>query len=123
MTDMIMTMESWEKDLKTYYEAGGATVSEDDKVIIAIKMLPMSVDRSSLAALRACRTYESVKQEVREMKTLFGEAMGETPGAHIMDEHPSTRDQHGEIEDDDDELEDELHANIAELDPSCHDSI
>ena len=69
MTDMIMTMESWEKDLKTYYEAGGATVSEDDKVIIAIKMLPMNIERSSLAALRACRTYEFVKQEVMEINT------------------------------------------------------
>ena len=116
LTEVADALEQWDRLRDDYVEIGGHDVPEDEKITIALKVLPRATPSSMLLALRKEKTYEDFKAALAEEIQFLDDHGGLASGnAHaVMPEHEEQRFVQGEDYDDGDEDGDGLSVLTAE---------
>ena len=91
LADVMMTIDTWESQLREYYECAGDMIPDKTKIVIAMTMPPQVAPASLRRALRGISDFDTFKHELRgEIK--FLEDLGGLPGggANMLHDERST---------------------------------
>ena len=87
--DVMMNLETWDRDVRTYYECGGTILADDEIKLIAMKSMPPTTPPDMLLALNKSLTYESLKADIREQVEFLGAMSGASGTAHVLYDRPA----------------------------------
>ena len=85
LRDVASSFETWEAKLRVYARCGGADMPEYEKVLIALKVLPVSTPASMMLAFRSISSYTALKSEI-ESQVLFlkeTQGLGSSSNVHL----------------------------------------
>ena len=85
LTDVADALERWDRVVSDYVKIGGKDVDEDEKITIALQVLPKNTPASMLLALRNETSYEALKAALAEQITFLDDHGGINSGnAHAV---------------------------------------
>ena len=91
LNHVIKDLDAWEKSVDSFEKCGG-TITEKDRITIALKKLPLGCSHSLVMALRTASTYEELKLMLQDQVTFlqdFGTAkQGAANVVEMWAEHP-----------------------------------
>ena len=104
LDQVALAFESWDKQVRLFQACGGRAIPDDEKVTIALKMLPRNTPASMMLALRYAPTYEALKAACQDEITFLDEHGGLNNGvAHLVEPTPWSTMLDGEQEEQEEE--------------------
>ena len=84
LTEMMIALESWDNDVRTYIECGGTPLPPDERLLIALKMMPMTTSSDTLLAFNKATSYDELKAKIREQTAFLEQIGGSSGGMNVV---------------------------------------